>query len=135
MEIRKATETPMRQANPDWFTGRVWQLPINEAPEPARLRTASVTFEPGARTNWHTHPLGQTLHVIAGVGRIQKEGEPVRTIRPGDSVWIAPGERHWHGAAPDHAMTHVAMQEAQDGSHVEWQEPVSDDDYAAAPEE
>lgn len=133
MEIRKATDTPMRKANPDWFTGTVWQVPIVEAPEPARVRAVWVSFEPGARTNWHTHPLGQTLHVLAGVGRVQKEGEPVREIRPGDSVWIAPGERHWHGAAPQHAIVHVAMQESLDGKHVEWQEPVSDADYEAAP--
>ena len=133
MDIRKATETPMRRANPDWFTGTVFQVPINEAPEPARIRAVCVTFEPGARTNWHTHPLGQTLHVISGVGRVQKEGAPVIEIRPGDSVWIPAGEKHWHGAAPDHGMVHVAMQEALDGKHVEWMEPVSDTDYSAAP--
>jgi quercetin dioxygenase-like cupin family protein len=93
------------------------------------VAAARVSFEPGARTAWHTHPLGQTLYVVSGVGRVQKEGEPVREIRAGDTVWIPPGEKHWHGAAPDHGMTHVAMQEAVDGSAVEWLEQVSDADY------
>ena len=92
-----------------------------------------VTFEAGARTNWHTHPLGQTLYVVSGVGRVQKLGEPVREIKPGDTVWIAPGEKHWHGAAPTTAMVHLAMHEALDGSHVTWMEPVTDEDFAAAP--
>ena len=134
MEIRRLSDTPTRRANPDWFTGTVWQEPINQAPEPARVREVRVSFEPGARTNWHTHPLGQTLYVLSGIGRVQKEGEAAHEIREGDSVWIPPGEKHWHGAAPDHAMVHVAVQEALDGKHVEWMEPVSDADYGGAPE-
>ena len=120
---------PNRLASPDWFTGRVWQEPIMETPAPARLRAVSVHFEPGARTNWHTHPLGQTLHVVSGFGRAQSFGGPVVELRPGDTLWIPPGEKHWHGAGPDTAMTHIAMQEALDGVHVEWLEPVSDEDY------
>ena len=116
----------------DYFTGRVRLDPVIETPAPARLRAVSVTFEPGARTAWHTHPLGQTLYVIHGVGRVQKQGEAVREIRAGDTVWIPPGEKHWHGAAPDHAMTHIAIQEAVDGSAVEWMEQVSDADYTKA---
>jgi quercetin dioxygenase-like cupin family protein len=90
-----------------------------------------VSFEPGARTNWHTHPLGQTLYVISGVGRIQTKGGPVREIRPGDVIWIPPGEKHWHGGSPTNAMTHMAMQESLDGSHADWMEPVTDEEYAA----
>lgn len=134
MDIRPIGEAPMRRASADWFTGTVWQVPINEAPAPARLRAARVTFEPGARTNWHTHPLGQTLHVLSGVGRVQAEGGKLREIRPGDSVWIPPGEKHWHGAAPGHGMVHIAMQESLDGKHVQWLEPVSDADYEASPQ-
>lgn len=133
MDIRRLGDTPFRKANPEWFTGTVWQEPIVEAPEPARVRAVRVTFEPGARTVWHTHPLGQTLHVLSGLGRVQSEGGPVREIRPGDSVWIPPGEKHWHGAAPSHGMVHVALQEALDGKHVEWMEPVPDADYTAEP--
>src|SRR5689334_2153152 len=120
MEIRVSGTVPTRRGPVDWFTGTVWQDPINEAPAPARIRVARVAFEPGARTAWHTHPLGQTLYVIQGCGRVQKEGGPVHEIRAGDSVWIAPGEKHWHGAAPTTGMVHVAMQEALDGKHVEW---------------
>jgi quercetin dioxygenase-like cupin family protein len=130
MEIRPCGAVPSRRGNPDWFTGTVWQDPVIEAPAPARIRAAFVRFEPGARTAWHTHPLGQTLHVIAGAGRVQKLGEPVQTIRAGDTVWIAPGEKHWHGAAPDCAMTHLAMAEALDGASVQWMEHVTDADYA-----
>lgn len=133
MDIHRAGERATRKANADWFIGTVWQDPIVETPEPARARAVRVSFEPGARTNWHTHPLGQTLHVVAGVGRVQKEGEAVQEIRPGDTVWIAPGEKHWHGAAPETGMVHIAMHEALDGKHVEWMEPVSDSDYAAKP--
>lgn len=120
---------PSRRAPSDWFTGTVWQDPIVEAPAPARLRALVVHFEPGARTNWHTHPLGQTLHVVAGSGRAQSEGGPIVALRPGDTLWIAPGERHWHGAGPETNMTHIAMQEALDGETVAWQEPVVDADY------
>ncbi|MGN6308867.1 MAG: (R)-mandelonitrile lyase [Xanthobacteraceae bacterium] len=130
MDIHRNGSRPTRRGPAEWFTGAVWMDPIVNAPAPARVAAASVAFEPGARTAWHTHPLGQTLYVIFGVGRVQKEGEPVREIRAGDTVWIPPGEKHWHGAAPDHAMTHIAVQEAVNGSAVEWLEQVSDADYA-----
>lgn len=133
MDIRPAGTIPTRKASPDYFTGTVWQDAIIEAPEPARVRALRVSFEPGARTNWHTHPLGQTLHVERGIGRVQSWGGPVREIRPGDTVWIAPGEKHWHGAAPDTAMVHLAIQEAQGGNHADWLEPVTDEAYSAAP--
>jgi quercetin dioxygenase-like cupin family protein len=133
IEIRSPGATATRKGNADWFTGTVWQDPVIEAPAPARVRAARVTFEPGARTAWHTHPLGQTLHVLSGAGRVQAWGGPVREIRPGDTVWIPPGEKHWHGAAPDTAMVHLAIQEALDGVHVDWLEKVPDDVYLAAP--
>lgn len=114
-------------ANDSYFTGRVLQTPMVEAP--ARLRAVLVSFEPGARTAWHTHPLGQTLFVTAGAGLVQSWGEPIREIRSGDTIWFAPGEKHWHGAAPSVAMTHIAMQEALDGTAVEWLEKVSDEQY------
>jgi quercetin dioxygenase-like cupin family protein len=132
MDIYRNGSRPTRRGPADYFTGTVWLDPIVNAPAPARVAAARVSFEPGARTAWHTHPLGQTLYVVSGVGRVQKEGEPVREIRAGDTVWIPPGEKHWHGAAPDHGMTHVAMQEAVDGSAVEWLEQVSDADYSKA---
>jgi quercetin dioxygenase-like cupin family protein len=131
MKITRNGSLASRKASPDWFTGTVWQEPIIEAPEPARVRAIFVTFEPGARTNWHTHPLGQTLHVTAGSGRVQLDGQQVQVINAGDTVWIEPGERHWHGAGPTTRMTHLAIQEALDGSAVAWQEPVSDHDYSA----
>ena len=133
MEIQPAAARSTRRGNPEWFTGTVWQDPIIDAPEPARIRGARVSFEPGARTVWHTHPLGQTLHVVAGVGRVQAFGEPVREIRPGDTVWIPPGEKHWHGAAPETGMVHLAFHESLDGVHVDWLEPVPDDVYCAEP--
>lgn len=133
MDHYKAGSRPTKRAPADAFTGTVLQDPIVEAPAPARLRSAVVTFLPGARTNWHTHPLGQTLHVLSGVGRFQSWGEKVVEIRAGDTIWIPPGEKHWHGSAPETRMVHVAMQEAQDGKHVEWLEPVSDEDFNAAP--
>lgn len=129
MKIIRNGEAASRKMPGDWFTGTVWQEPVIEAPEPARVRAAFVTFEPGARTHWHTHPLGQTLFVTSGAGRVQLEGQPVQTINAGDTVWFAPGERHWHGAGPTTRMTHLAIQEAQDGSPVTWLEPVSDADY------
>jgi len=132
MDIHRAGR-PSRPVPPEWFTGTVWQDPIIEAPAPARLRALRVTFAPGARTAWHTHPLGQTLHVVAGVGLIGLRGKPPRLIRPGDTVWIPPGEEHWHGATPDTMMTHIAMQEALDGQSADWLEHVSDDDYTRAP--
>ncbi len=120
---------PTRRASPDWFTGTVWQDPVVEAPAPARVRSAVVRFDPGARTNWHTHPLGQTLHVVGGFGYARTWEGPLIELRPGDTVWIAPGEKHWHGAGPKTAMTHIAIHEALDGSHVDWLEPVSDQQY------
>ncbi len=133
MDIHLAGSRATRRAPKESFTGAVWQDPIAEAPAPARLRAGRVSFEPGARTNWHTHPLGQTLYVISGVGRVQAKGGPIREIHPGDVVWIPPGEKHWHGASPTNAMTHIAMQEALDGSHVTWMEPVTDEEYSAKP--
>ena len=129
MEIFACGSRPPKKVGPPNFTGTVWQDPIITAPDPALLRSAWVRFEPGARTAWHTHPLGQTLHVISGVGHVQTWGGPIRQIRPGDTVWIPPGEKHWHGASPDHAMEHLAMQEAKDGAHVKWLEPVTDAQY------
>jgi quercetin dioxygenase-like cupin family protein len=131
MDIRACGSVPSRRAPAQYFTGTVWQDPIIEAPAPARLRANRVTFEPGARTAWHTHPLGQTLHVIAGLGLIQSWGSPIRVIRAGDTVWIPPGEKHWHGGAPKTAMTHIAMQEAVDGKYVDWLEHVTDEQYSA----
>ena len=112
MDIKPLGATPSRRMGADSFTGTVWQEPIIEAPAPARIRGAWVRFEPKARTAWHTHPLGQTLHVTSGVGRVQLWGGPVREIRAGDTVWIAPGEKHWHGAGPDTNMVHIALQES-----------------------
>jgi quercetin dioxygenase-like cupin family protein len=132
MDIFRAGDRPNRQGSPDYFTGTVWQEPLIEAPEPARVRAVVVTFQPGARTNWHTHPLGQTLHVLSGFGRVQLKGQPVQVIRPGDTVWIAPGEVHWHGAGPQNAMVHLAIQEAMDGKPVTWMHAVSDEEYGAA---
>lgn len=114
-----------------YFTGRVTLTQVIETPEPARLRAAMVSFEPGARTAWHTHPLGQTLHVVSGAGLVQVWGEPIREIRAGDTVFFPPGEKHWHGAGPTTAMTHLAMQEAPNGVSVEWLEKVSDEQYAS----
>jgi len=132
MDILLAGSRPTRRAPKESFTGTVWQDPIITPQGPARINSSRVTFEPGARTAWHTHPLGQTLYVIAGVGRVQAKGGPIREIRPGDVVWIPPGEKHWHGASPTNAMTHVAMQESLDGSHVTWMEYVTDEEYSAA---
>lgn len=133
MKIIPAGSVPSRLAKSDWFTGRVWQDPVIEAPDPARVRALRVTFEPGARTAWHTHPLGQTLHVTTGVGLVGLRGEAPKVIRAGDTVWIPPREEHWHGAGPETMMTHLAIQEALDGSVAEWLEHVSVADYAAPP--
>ena len=133
MDFFPAGSRPSKKASRDWFTGTVWQDPVVEAPEPARLRALRVAFEPGARTAWHTHPLGQTLHVLSGVGRVALRGEAPRTIRPGDTVWIPPSVEHWHGAAPETAMVHLAMQEARDGQVADWLEQVTDADYLIAP--
>jgi quercetin dioxygenase-like cupin family protein len=131
MKIIATGSRPTVRAPQDYFTGTVWQDPIIAAEAPARLVATRVGFEPGARTAWHSHPLGQTLYVISGVGRVQTLGEPVREIRPGDTVWIQPGEKHWHGAAPSNSMVHIAMQESLDGSFATWMEQVSDADYNA----
>lgn len=114
------------------FTGTVRIDPLFDQPEPSRILGASVTFEPGARTFWHTHPVGQTLIVTAGCGRVQRWGGPIEAIAPGDVVWIEPGEKHWHGAAPSTAMTHIAIVEKLDGKGVDWMEPVSDEQYSEA---
>ena len=130
MEIIPAGQRATKRAPDNYFTGTVWQDPIVAAPEPARLAATRVTFEPGARTAWHSHPLGQTLYVISGIGRVQTASGPVREIRAGDTVWIPPGEKHWHGASPNNAMCHIAMQEAQNGNTATWMEMVSDEQYA-----
>ena len=131
MEIKKSGSQPSRKGPAEYFTGTVRIDPLFDAPEPARIRCAAVTFQPGARTAWHTHPLGQTLIVIAGLGLAQRWDGPIEEIRPGDVVWFPPGEKHWHGAAASTAMTHIAMQEALNGSPVDWMEKVSDEQYAA----
>ena len=129
MDIQRSGSRPSGKGPAEYFTGAVRIDPQFEAPAPARVRGASVTFEPGARTAWHTHPLGQTLIVTSGRGLAQRWGAPVEEIRPGDVVWFAPGEKHWHGAAPAAAMTHIAIQEALDGKVVDWMEKVSDAQY------
>ncbi len=129
MQIKPCGSVPSRRGPANWFTGTVWQDPIIEAEAPARLRAVVVRFDPGSRTAWHTHPLGQTLYVVAGSGRVQSWGGQVREIRAGDVVWIPPGEKHWHGAGPATGMTHIAMQEALDKVSVEWLEHVSDEQY------
>jgi quercetin dioxygenase-like cupin family protein len=131
MDIKRSGSQPSAKGPADYFTGTVRIDPLFEAPEPARVRAASVTFELGARTAWHTHPLGQALIVTSGLGRVQRWGGPIEEIRPGDVVWISRGEKHWHGATPTTAMTHIAMQEALNGSPVEWMEKVSDEQYRA----
>jgi quercetin dioxygenase-like cupin family protein len=131
MDIQRAGTKPSGKGPAAWFPGTVPIDPLFSAPAPARVAGAAVTFEPGARTAWPTHPLGQTLIVTAGVGRVQREGGLVEEIRPGDVVWFAPGERHWHGASPTTAMTHIAVQEVLDGKAVEWLEHVSDAQYGA----
>ena len=129
MEIKRIDSQPTRKGPGEWFTGSVRIQPIFESPEPARARGASVTFEPGARTAWHAHPLGQTLIVTSGLGWAQREGGPIEEIQPGDVVWFAPNEKHWHGATPTTAMTHIAIQEALDGRVVDCMEKVSDAEY------
>ncbi|MGE4529236.1 MAG: cupin domain-containing protein [Rhodospirillaceae bacterium] len=129
MDIKKIGSQPSMQGPADWFTGTVRIDPLFQPEEPARASGAAVTFEPGARTAWHTHPLGQTLIVTAGFGRVQREGGPIEEIGPGDVVWFPAGEKHWHGASPTVAMTHIALQEVLNGSAVEWLEKVSDADY------
>ena len=129
MDIKRAGTQPSGKGPSDWFTGTVRIDPLFQAPDPARVQGAAVTFEPGARTAWHTHPLGQTLIVTAGAGLAQRKGGSVEPIRPGDVVWFAPGEKHWHGASPTTAMTHIAIQEALNGKPVDWMEKVTDEEY------
>lgn len=129
MEIQRVGSKPSNKGPSDWFTGMVRIDAPFDRSEPARVSGAVVTFEPGARTAWHTHPLGQTLIVTSGAGWAQRDGGPVEEIRPGDIVWFAPGEKHWHGATPTTAMTHIAIQEKLNGSPVTWLEHVSDDQY------
>jgi quercetin dioxygenase-like cupin family protein len=129
MHIQRNGTQPSAKGSADYFTGMVRVDPLFQSPDPARARGASVTFEPGARTAWHTHPMGQTLIVTAGCGRVQRWGDPIEEIRPGDVVWFEPGEKHWHGAAPTTAMTHLAVSEPLDGNAVEWLEQVSDEQY------
>jgi quercetin dioxygenase-like cupin family protein len=129
MEIKRAGSQPSAKGPADWFTGTVRIDPLFPVAAPARAAGNAVTFEPGARTAWHTHPLGQILIVTAGCGRAQSEGGPIEEIRPGDVVVFAPNEKHWHGAAPTTAMTHIAVQEQLDGKAVEWMEKVSDAQY------
>ena len=129
MVIKRIGTRPSVKGPADWFTGTVRIDPLFDAPEPARVSGALVTFEPGARTAWHTHPLGQTLVVTAGCGWVQRDGGPVEEIRPGDVVWFAPGEKHWHGASATTAMSHMAVQERCDGSPVDWMEQVTDEQY------
>jgi quercetin dioxygenase-like cupin family protein len=129
MEITRVGSQPLGKGPAEWFTGSVRIDPLFQAPDPARVAGASVTFEPGARTAWHTHPLGQTLVVTAGRGRVQREGGPIEEVNPGDVVWFAPGEKHWHGAVPATAMTHIAIQERLNGKVVDWMEHVSDEQY------
>jgi quercetin dioxygenase-like cupin family protein len=129
MEIKRVGTQASGKGAAEWFTGAVRIDPLFQAPEPARVRGASVTFEPGARTAWHTHPLGQTLIVTAGCGWAQREGGPVEEIHPGDVIWFAPGEKHWHGATATTGMMHIAVQEELDGKVVNWMEQVNDQQY------
>ena len=129
MNIAKSGSQPSAKGPVDWFTGSVRIDSRFQRPAPARIGGATVTFEPGARTAWHTHPLGQTLIVTAGCGRVQRDGGTIEEIRAGDIVWFQPGERHWHGAAPTTGMTHIAIAEMLDGKVVEWMEHVTDEQY------
>jgi quercetin dioxygenase-like cupin family protein len=131
MEINRSGSRPSQTGSAEYFTGRVRIDPLMSPPDPARVAGAHVTFEPGARTAWHTHPLGQTLIVTAGLGWAQEEGGAIEEIRPGDVVWFPPGVRHWHGASATTGMSHIAIQEKQDGSAVTWLEPVTDAEYGA----
>ncbi len=131
MEIYRAGSRPSARGPSEWFTGTVRIDPLFAAKDPARVAGNTVTFEPGARTAWHTHPLGQVIIVTSGLGRTQRFGGPVEEIRPGDVVWFEPGEKHWHGAGPTTAMTHIAIQEALGGKAVDWLEHVTDGEYGA----
>lgn len=129
MDIKRCGTQPSGRGSAEYFTGIVRMDPLNSPPEPARVAMVHVTFEPGARTAWHTHPLGQTLIVTSGCGRVQRDGGPVEAIHAGDVVWFSPGEKHWHGAAATTAMSHIAVQEKQDGTPVHWLEHVTDAQY------
>ena len=129
MQIKRTGTQASGEGPADWFTGSVRIDTLFEAPEPALVAGAHVTFEPGARTAWHTHPLGQTLIITSGLGWAQREGGPVEEVHPGDIVWFSPGEKHWHGASPTTAMTHIAIQERQDGQVASWLEHVTDEQY------
>ncbi len=131
MDIKRSGSQPSRTGAAEWFTGTVRIDPLFSSPDPARAAGGRVTFEPGARTAWHTHPLGQTLIVTSGVGWVQRDDGPVEEIRPGDVVWFAPGEKHWHGATATTGMTHIAIQERLEGKVVDWMEHVSDEQYQA----
>ena len=131
MDIKRSGSRPSAKGPAEWFTGSVRFDPVYDAPAPARVAYNTVTFEPGARTAWHTHPLGQTLIVIAGCGWTQRVGGPRETIRPGDVVWIPPGEKHWHGATATTGMSHIAIQEKLDGKAVDWMEHVTEGQYGA----
>jgi quercetin dioxygenase-like cupin family protein len=132
MDIRRGGSQPSAKGSPEYFSGTVRIDPLYEAPAPARLVAVSVTFEPGARTAWHTHPLGQTLIVTSGSGFTRCSDGDSKEIRPGDVIWCPPGEKHWHGAAPNTAMTHIALVEALDGKTVEWMDKVTDAEYQTA---
>jgi len=129
MDIKRSGSQPSRKGPAEWFTGSVRVDPLFQPPGPARVSGGHVTFEPGARTAWHTHPLGQTLLITSGLGWVQREDGPIEELRPGDIVWFPPGEKHWHGATPTTGMTHIAIQEAIDGKNVDWMEKVSDEQY------
>lgn len=130
IDIKRNGSRPSAKGSPDRFTGSVRIDPLFQAPDPARVGAGQVTFEPGARTAWHTHPLGQTLIVTSGLGWVQREGEPIEEVRPGDVVWFPPGLKHWHGATSTIAMSHIAIQESLDGKNVSWMEKVSDEQYS-----
>jgi quercetin dioxygenase-like cupin family protein len=129
MQITRSGSQPSRKGPEEWFTGSVRIDPLFQAPEPARANAAHVTFEPGARTAWHTHPLGQTLIITSGLGWVQCNGGQIEEVRPGDVVWFPPGEKHWHGASPTNSMTHIAIQEMLNGKNVDWLEKVSHEQY------
>jgi quercetin dioxygenase-like cupin family protein len=129
MQITRGGSQPSRKGPAEYFTGAVRVDPLFQAPDPARVSGGSVTFEPGARTAWHTHPLGQNLIITSGLGWVQREGGPIEEVRPGDVVWFPPGLKHWHGATPTTAMTHIAITEALNGKNVDWMEKVSDEQY------
>jgi quercetin dioxygenase-like cupin family protein len=129
IDIKRNGSRPSAKGSSDWFTGSVRVDPLFQAPDPARAGAGQVTFEPGARTAWHTHPLGQTLIITSGLGWVQRDGGPIEEVRPGDVVWFPPGLKHWHGATPTTGMTHIAIQESLDGKNVNWLEQVADEQY------